>query len=78
MSANMVVDHEPQVFLFLSELLGEKIVDPEGRPIGRVLDLTGNIGGMYPPVTDILVRLEKNRRTVMLPWQRITAVNGTW
>ena len=77
MSANMVVGHEPQVFLFLSELLGKKIVDSEGRLIGRVLDLTGNIGGMYPPVTDILVRLEKDRRTVMLPWQCIAAVNGT-
>ena len=43
-SVNMVVDHEPQVFLFLSELLGKKIVDSEGRPIARVLDLTGNIG----------------------------------
>jgi magnesium transporter len=73
----MAVDHEPQVFLFLSELLGGKIVDSEGRAIGRVLDLTGNIGGMYPPVTDILVRLEKDRRTVMLPWQCISAVNGT-
>jgi magnesium transporter len=67
-----MVDHEPQVFLFLSELLGKKIVDSEGRSIGRVLDLTGNIGGMYPPVTDILVRLEEDRRTVMLPWQTIT------
>jgi magnesium transporter len=62
-AVNMVVDHEPQVFLFLSELLGKKIVDSEGRSIGRVLDLTGNIGGMYPPVTDILVRLEKDRST---------------
>jgi CBS domain-containing protein/sporulation protein YlmC with PRC-barrel domain len=77
MSVNMAVDHEPQVFLFLSELLGKKIVDSEGRSVGRVLDLTGNIGGMYPPVTDILVRLEEDRRTVMLPWQAIAAINGT-
>ncbi|MCX5822661.1 MAG: CBS domain-containing protein [Deltaproteobacteria bacterium] len=77
MSANMVVGHEPQVFLFLSERLGKKIVDSEGRLIGRVLDLTGNIGGMYPPVADILVRLEKDRRMVMLSWQGIAAVNGT-
>ena len=58
----MSVNYEPQVFLFLSELLGRKIVDSEGRPIGKVLDLTGNIAEIYPPVTDILVRLEKDKR----------------
>lgn len=77
MSVNMVSDHEPQVFLYLSELLGKNIVDSEGRSIGKLVDLAGNIGGIYPPVTDILVRLEKDRRTVLLPWQAIEAVNGT-
>lgn len=76
MSVNMVMDQAPQVFLFLSELLGKEVVDSEGGPIGRVLDLTGNIGGMYPPVVDILLRREEDRRTVMLPWQAIEAVNG--
>ncbi len=65
----MAVNQEPQVFLFLSELLGRKIVDSEGRPIGKVLDLTGNIGEIYPPVTDILLRSEKDRKIVLFPWR---------
>lgn len=72
----MAVNQEPQVFLFLSEILGKKIVDPEGRPIGKVLDLTVNIGEMYPPVTDVLLRLEKERTKVLLPWSRVASVNG--
>jgi magnesium transporter len=74
---NVAVNPEPQVFLFLSELLGRKIVDSEGRPIGRVIDLTGNIGEIYPPVIDILLRLKGNKKNVLLPWRRIAAVNGT-
>lgn len=67
---------EPQVFLYVSELLGKKIVDSEGRSVGTVLDLAGNIGGTYPPVTDILVRRKGDGSTVLLPWQAVTAVNG--
>ena len=77
MAVNVAVNPEPQVFLFLSELLGRKIVDSEGRPIGRVLDLTGNIGEIYPPVIDILLRLKGNKKNVLFPWRRIAAVNGT-
>ncbi|MEK7375064.1 MAG: CBS domain-containing protein [Thermodesulfobacteriota bacterium] len=73
----MAVNYEPQVFLFLSEILGIKIVDSEGRAIGKVLDLTGNIAEIYPPVLDILVRLEKDKKIVLLPWRRVAEVNGT-
>ena len=73
----MSVNPEPQVFMFLSELLGKKVVDGDGRPIGRVLDLTANIGEMYPPVMDILLRLTENKKIVLVPWRKIAAVNGT-
>jgi len=74
MAVNMAANHEPQVFLFLSELLGRTVVDSAGLPIGRIQDLTGNIGEMYPPVTDILLRLEKNKKTVLFPWIRVAKV----
>lgn len=77
MTVNVAVNHEPQVFLFLSELLGRKIVDPTGLPLGRVQDLVGNIGETYPPVADILLRLEKDKKTVLFPWRRIIEVGGT-
>ena len=62
-------------FFVFKRTPGGKIVD-SGRPIGRVLDLTGNIGGMYL-LSPISSCDWKDRRTVMLPWQRIAAVNGT-
>ena len=77
MAVNMAANHEPQVFLFLSELLGRRVVDDEGRPIGRVLDLTGNIGEIYPPVMEILLRLHQDQKNVLFPWRRITAIDET-
>ncbi|MBU2026613.1 MAG: CBS domain-containing protein, partial [Proteobacteria bacterium] len=47
------------------------------RAIGKVLDLTGNIAEIYPSVLGILVRLEKDKKIVLLPWRRVAEVNGT-
>jgi magnesium transporter len=71
----MAVNQEPQVFLNLSELLGRKITDSEGRPLGKILDLTGNIGEPYPPVTEILLRSAADGKMVLFPWRRLLEVN---
>jgi magnesium transporter len=71
----MAVNQEPQVFLYFSELLGRKIIDTEGHPVGKILDLTGNIGEIYPPVTEILLRSAADGRVVLFPWWRMVEVN---
>lgn len=50
----MAVSGQPQVFLFLSDILGKKIRDTEGRRVGAVTDLVVNAAEAYPPVTQIL------------------------
>jgi CBS domain-containing protein/sporulation protein YlmC with PRC-barrel domain len=72
----MALNPEPQVFVFLSELLGRTIVDSEGRPFGRIVDLTGNIGEAYPPVMEALVRRRADRRCVLVPWRRLAEREG--
>jgi magnesium transporter len=75
---SMPVDNqEPQVFLYFSELLGRKIVDSEGRLIGKIIDLTGNIVEMYPPVTEVLLRTAADGKIVLFPWRYLTEVKGT-
>ncbi len=72
----MALNPEPQVFVFLSEILGRPIVDSEGRPLGRIVDLTANIGEAYPPVTEVLVRRRADRRCVLIPWRRLAEREG--
>lgn len=72
----MDVNQEPQIFLNLSELLGRKVFDSAGHPVGKILDLTANIGEMYPPVTEILLRLAADGTIVFFPWRRLAEVEG--
>ena len=56
----MAVNQESQVFLFLSQILGKKIVDTAGRPLGVLADLVVNPAESYPLVRDILVSSRRN------------------
>ena len=68
----MVANSEPQVFLFLSQILGKKIVDREGRPIGKVLDLLANLETEpYPIVTHILVKWNGGEESHLLTWHKL-------
>jgi magnesium transporter len=59
----------PQAFLFFSQILGKKIVDPDGKAWGRVWDLAATIGESYPLITGIFARSGKN--LFRLAWQKI-------
>jgi magnesium transporter len=70
----MAVNSNPQVFLFLSQLLGKKIVDPVGHSQGRVSDLVVTIADLYPLVTGVLFWPLGKKIPSRFPWQRITEV----
>ncbi|OIP87286.1 MAG: hypothetical protein AUK24_09725 [Syntrophaceae bacterium CG2_30_49_12] len=72
----MAINSEPQVFLFLSRILGKRIVDSEDRPLGKIMDLAASMVEPYPYVTDVLLCLRSSKEPFFLPWQRITDVNG--
>jgi magnesium transporter len=59
----------PQAFLFFSQILGKKIVDPDGKAWGRVWDLAATMGESYPLITGIFARSKKN--LFRLAWQKI-------
>jgi CBS domain-containing protein len=72
----MAVNQESQVFLFLSQILGKKIVDTAGRPLGVLADLVVNPAESYPLVTDILVSSRRKVPPVLIPWERVADCNG--
>jgi CBS domain-containing protein/sporulation protein YlmC with PRC-barrel domain len=46
------------LFVYFSDLLGRPIVDSEGRPIGRLADLSVRLGEPYPVVRQVFIRPE--------------------
>ena len=68
----MAINHEPQVFLFLSRILGKKIVGAEGKVLGRVYDLTAEFVEPYPAVTGLVFSPTLKKRFVILPWKYVT------
>ncbi|HON23072.1 MAG TPA: CBS domain-containing protein [Syntrophales bacterium] len=58
----MAVQTEPQVFLFLSEILGKSITGPEGRPLGKIVDLVATLAEPYPIVTEAMILPESGVR----------------
>lgn len=67
----MAVNYEPQVFLFLSRILGKKIVGAMGETLGRVYDLTAEFVEPYPVVTGLIFSSAQKRNPVFLPWKDV-------
>ncbi len=72
----MAPNSNPQVFLFLSQILGKRIVDASGRNWGRLLDLIVSIGDLYPLVTGISYCPEGKKSSSRLPWDRVREIGG--
>ncbi|MCK9365243.1 MAG: CBS domain-containing protein [Syntrophales bacterium] len=75
--ANMIPNQQnSELFIFFSELLGKKIIDPRGNSVGRLLDLIVNIDETYPHVTGARLRLEKNRKIRLFSSQGFYFTDG--
>jgi len=53
--------HEPQVFLFLSEILGKMVIGPSDETLGNVYDVIAEIIEPYPVVTGIVFRAVRKK-----------------
>ncbi|PKN20355.1 MAG: hypothetical protein CVU71_00755 [Deltaproteobacteria bacterium HGW-Deltaproteobacteria-6] len=73
----MAINREPQVFLFLSKILGRSIVGATGETLGRVYDLTAEFVEPYPVVTGIIFRSARKKNPVVLPWKDVVDMDQT-
>jgi CBS domain-containing protein/sporulation protein YlmC with PRC-barrel domain len=62
--------------LFLSQLVGQPVLDRSGEPFGRVRDLIVALGERYPPVTGLVVRVAGGRE-IFLPWSDVEEIDRT-
>jgi magnesium transporter len=71
----MTGNSEPQFFLFLSHLLGKKVLDMEGRPLGRIADLVANVTEPYPTVTEVVIAMKQGGKACFVSWNRMSEVS---
>jgi len=72
----MAINSNSQVFLFLSQILGKKVVDSEGRPLGKVLDLVANVADSYPPITSVLYLPAGGKKPKRFPLAKVLEFRG--
>ncbi len=73
----MAINPEPQVFLFLSEILGRNIVGATGETLGRIYDLTAEFVEPYPIVTGIIFSSAQKKNPVVLSWNDVVDMDQT-
>jgi magnesium transporter len=73
----MAINREPQVFLFLSKILGRNIIGATGEALGRVYDLTAEFIEPYPIVTGIIFSSAQKKNPVFLPWENVIDMDQT-
>jgi len=67
----MAVAPNAQVFLFLSQILGGKIVDAEDCLLGKISDLVVSNADLYPPITGIFYTPATGKTAHRLPWAKV-------
>jgi magnesium transporter len=63
-------------FLFLSDLLGHRVVGPSGERLGTLVDLLADAGGAYPRVTALRVRRRPRGEVKRVEWEDVQGLEG--
>ncbi|MDI9570727.1 MAG: CBS domain-containing protein [Pseudomonadota bacterium] len=50
----------------MSEILGQPLIGPEGRPVGKIVDLVATVTEPYPVVTEALIDRDEKRGEMLL------------
>ena len=68
------VNAEPRVFLFLSHILRKKVFDPDGRQLGKIVDVAAEFVEPYPVVTGFILK-DGRGQNLFLPCKDISIVD---
>ena len=72
----MDINQDPQIFLFLSRILGKKIIGAGGESLGKIYDLAAEFIDPFPVVTGIIFSSAQKENPVFLPWGNVVDFNG--
>jgi len=64
-----------KMFVFLSEILNRRVINSEGRIIGKVVDLRVRLGELFPPVVSVRLRQKGSKELIPFPWYSVESIN---
>jgi CBS domain-containing protein len=64
------------MFLFLSDLLGHRVVGPSGKRLGALVDLLADSSAAYPRVTALRVRTRPGGEVKRVDWEDVQTLEG--
>jgi len=65
-----------KMFVFLSEILNRRVINSEGKVVGKVVDLRVRLGELFPPVVSVRVKPKKEKKLLSLPWHVVESIDG--
>jgi len=65
-----------KIFVFLSEILKRRVINCEGKIIGKVVDLRVKLGELFPPVVSVRVLQKGRKQPVSYPWHAVESIKG--
>jgi len=68
---------DPQVFLFLSQILGKWVLNRQNKKIGKVMDLAVGLVEPYPIVTEVLLSPGASGAHYCVPWSKVLEMDKT-
>jgi CBS domain-containing protein len=66
----------PPEFFFISQLVGDKVIQQSGNVIGRLRDLEIQLGGLYPEVINLIVHRTFGRPPLAIPFSLVKAIDA--
>jgi CBS domain-containing protein len=69
-------DQRLKMFVFLSEILGRRVVSSDGAPLGRATDLKIRLGEMFPKVVGLVLRPRRRGKPRSIPWPDVESLSG--
>ena len=63
------------MFLFLSEILGRRVVDSQGEVVGKIVDLKARLGEMFPKINSLCLKAKGVRNQFLIKWENVQTIN---
>jgi magnesium transporter len=64
-----------KMFLFLSEILDQRVVDYKGEVVGRVVDLKARLGELFPKIASLCLKAKRGKNPFLINWENVKTIN---